>query len=72
MSRLFTPKPLPKGPSCSMQDMAEYIAWEFQKLTPDEQERFRRETMRQTYHELSATAWNKENTQRPYDREQIN
>jgi hypothetical protein len=52
--------------------LAEGIAYAFQRLSPEDQERFRRESMRQTYHDLSALAWDADHKTRPYKDERIN
>jgi len=70
MSRPFTPKPMPRFGT--LRDLAEGIAYAFQQLSPEDQERFRRESMRKTYHDLSAAAWNAEHQTRPYDLERVN
>ena len=70
MSRPLVPKPMPKVGS--LRDLAEGILWAFNRLPAEEQERFRRESMRKTYHDLSARAWEAEHKTRPYDLERLN
>jgi len=55
-----------------MMDILEFgdaIRIMFEKMTPEEKERFRQETMRKVHYELAKTAWEKDNPGRPYDSE---
>lgn len=53
----------------SIEEAGEFLIQSIQRLTPEEQEEFRRETMRRVRHELAKTAWEKDNAGRPYDSE---
>jgi hypothetical protein len=65
--RAFTPKPLPK--TGDLQDLMEGFVWAFQQWTPEQQEEFRRQSMRDTYAYLSKMQWEKEYPTRSYDSE---
>ena len=69
MTRLV-PKPLPRYGS--IQDAFEGILWAYQHSTPEQQEAFRRESMRLTYTSMAKTIWEKEYPARPYDKEPRN
>ena len=65
--RAVTPKPLPK--TGTLQDLLEGFVWAFQQWTPEQQEEFRRESMKETYAYLSRAQWEKDNPTRPYEKE---
>jgi len=65
--RAFTPKPLPK--TGTLQELLEGFVLVFRRWTPEQQEEFRRESMKETYAYLSRVEWEKDNPLRPYEKE---